>query len=69
MGTVVGLGDGDTAAGLPHTRLHNRRHTAGTLLISQDVHLRVVQKILGHTDIWITQKNTHVSSAHRARRS
>lgn len=49
--------------GLPHTRLHDGRHTAGTLLIGQDVHLRVVQEILGHTDIRVTQKYTHVSSA------
>jgi integrase len=52
-----------SAAGLPHTRLHDGRHTAGTLLIGQDVHLRVVQEILGHTDIRVTQKYTHVSSA------
>jgi site-specific recombinase XerD len=43
---------------------NNGRHTAGTLLIGQDVHLRVVvQEILGHTDIQVTQKYTHVSSA------
>jgi Phage integrase family len=52
-----------TAAGLLHTRLHDERHTAGTLLIGQDVHLRVVQEILGHTDIRVTQKYLHVSSA------
>jgi hypothetical protein len=34
------------AAGLPHSRVHDGRHTAGTLLIDQDVHLRVVQEIL-----------------------
>lgn len=52
-----------TTAGLPHTRLHDGRHTAGTLLIGQDVHLRVVQEILGHTGTRVTQKYTHVSSA------
>lgn len=50
-------------AGLPHLRVHDGRHTAGTLLIGQDVHLRVVQEILGHTDIRVTQRYTHVSSA------
>ena len=52
-----------STAGLPHTRLHDGRHTAGTLLIGQEVHLRVVQEILGHTDIRVTQTYTHVSSA------
>jgi len=51
------------AAGLPHPRLHDGRHTAGTLLIDQDVHLRVVHEILGHTDIRVTQRYTHVSTA------
>ena len=51
------------AAGLPHSRVHDGRHTAGTLLIDQDVHLRVVHEILGHTDIRVTQRYTHVSTA------
>ena len=50
------------AAGLPHLRVHDGRHTAGTLLIDQHVHLRVVQEILGHTDIRVTQRYTHVST-------
>jgi site-specific recombinase XerD len=49
--------------GFPHLRVHDGRHTAGTLLINQDVHLRVVQEILGHTDIRVTQRYTHVSTA------
>ena len=57
MGAIV------DAAGLPHSRVHDGRHTAGTLLIDQDVHLRVVQEILGHTDIRVTQRYTHVSTA------
>lgn len=52
-----------TTAGLPHTRLHDGRDIAGTLLIVQDVHLRVVHEALGHTDIRVTQKYTRVSSA------
>ena len=44
-------------------RVHDGRHTAGTLLIEQGVHVRVVQEILGHSDIRITQRYTHVGSA------
>jgi integrase len=36
--------------------------TAGTLLIEQGVHVRVVQEILGHSDIRVTQRYTHVAS-------
>ena len=43
-------------------RVHDGRHTAGTLLIEQGVHVRVVQEILGHSDIRITQRYTHVGS-------
>jgi site-specific recombinase XerD len=44
-------------------RVHDGRHTAGTLLIEQGVHVRVVQEILGHSYIRITQRYTHVASA------
>lgn len=50
------------AAGVRPGRLHDARHTAGTLLIEQGVHLRVVQEILGHTRITTTERYTHVAS-------
>jgi integrase len=49
-------------AGVRPARLHDARHTAGTLLIEQGVHLRVVQEILGHTRITTTERYTHVAS-------
>lgn len=50
------------AAGVRDARVHDGRHTAGALLIEQGVHVRVVQEILGHSDIRVTQRYTHVSS-------
>lgn len=42
------------AAGCPRIRLHDLRHTAATLLLSQGVQARVVQDVLGHSDIRMT---------------
>jgi integrase len=50
------------AAVVRDARVHDGRHTAGTLLIEQGVHVRVVQEILGHSDIRVTQRYTHVAS-------
>lgn len=51
------------AAGVRDVRLHDGRHTAGTLLIEQGIHARVVMEILGHSDLRLTQRYTHVASA------
>ncbi len=50
------------AAGVPHARLHDARHTAATLLLEQGVDIRVVQEILGHSSIAVTKRYTHVTS-------
>lgn len=50
------------AAGVRDARGHDGRHTAGTLLIEQGVHIRTVQEILGHSDIRLTQRYTHVAT-------
>jgi integrase len=42
------------SAGLPDIRFHDLRHTTATLLLSQNVHPRVVQEMLGHSQIGIT---------------
>jgi integrase len=42
------------AAGLPRVRTHDLRHTAATYLLSQGVHPRVVQDLLGHSTITLT---------------
>jgi integrase len=41
-------------AGLPDIRFHDLRHSAATLLLSQSVHPKVVQEILGHSEISMT---------------
>jgi integrase len=47
-------------ADLPPMRLHDLRHSAATLLLAQGVPLAVVQQVLGHADIRMTQRYTHV---------
>jgi site-specific recombinase XerD len=36
-------------------RLHDARHTAGTLLGEQDVEMHVIQRILGHAQVTTTR--------------
>lgn len=49
-------------AGVRDARVHYAKHTAGALLVEMGVHIRVVQEILGHSDIRITQRYTHAGS-------
>lgn len=41
-------------AGLPRIRFHDLRHTAATLALGEGVHPKVVQEMLGHSQIAIT---------------
>lgn len=41
-------------AQLPAIRFHDLRHSAATLLFSQGVHPKIVQELLGHSDISMT---------------
>ena len=41
-------------ADLPDIRFHDLRHSAATLLLSLGVHSKVVQELLGHTQITMT---------------
>ena len=41
-------------AGLPHVRFHDLRHSAATLLFSLGVHPKIVQELLGHSQIGLT---------------
>jgi integrase len=47
-------------AGIRDARLHDARHTAATLLLAQGVDQRVVMEILGHSQISMTTRYTHV---------
>lgn len=41
-------------AGLPQIRFHDLRHTCATLLLSKNVHPKIVQEMLGHATVAIT---------------
>lgn len=41
-------------AGLPDVRFHDLRHSAATLLLSLGIHPKIVQELLGHSNINIT---------------
>jgi integrase len=41
-------------AGLPDIRFHDLRHSAATMLLSMEVHPKVVQELLGHSQIGMT---------------
>lgn len=48
-------------AGVPYIRLHDTRHTCGSLLAALDVHPRVAMQILRHSKIAVTMEiYTHV---------
>ena len=41
-------------AGIPHMHFHDLRHSAATILLSMGVNMKVIQELLGHSDIAIT---------------
>jgi len=51
------------AAGIAHVGVHGARHSAATLALEYGIPLAVVQEMLGHSDIRVTQAYSHVSSA------
>jgi len=48
-------------AGVRAARVHDARHTAATLLLEQGIDIRVVQQILGHSQLRMTERYTHVT--------
>lgn len=49
------------AAGLPHVRLHDLRHTCASWLVNRGVSLPVIARILGHLAPATTYRYAHVS--------
>jgi integrase len=49
-------------AGIRDSRVHDGRHTAGTLLMEQGVDIRTVMEILGHSQMSVTKRYLHVST-------
>ena len=41
-------------AGLPPMRFHDLRHSAATILLTMGIHPKVVQELLGHSQISMT---------------
>ena len=41
-------------ADLPHIRFHDLRHSTATLLLTLGVHPKIVQELLGHSQIFVT---------------
>jgi len=48
-------------AGLRKIRLHDMRHSFASQLVMKGVHLRTVQQLLGHADIRMTERYSHLA--------
>lgn len=57
------------SANLPFKRLHDARHTAGTLLFNQGVDIEVIRRFLGHSSIVLTSKTYDHHSARQIERA
>ncbi|MEU4410218.1 tyrosine-type recombinase/integrase [Streptosporangium sp. NPDC023963] len=42
-------------------RVHGARHMAATLLLEQGVDIRVIQAVLGHSQLTTTKRYTHIT--------
>ena len=51
-------------AGIENFRFHDLRHTFGSHLIMQGVDLRTVQQVMGHKEIKMTMRYSHLSPGH-----
>jgi len=50
------------AAGMPHVRFHDLRHSCASILINAKVPLEVVRDILGHTSVKTTERYAHLKT-------
>lgn len=54
-------------AGIPHVRFHDLRHTFASWLVMSRVGIRTVQELLGHKDIRMTMRYSHLAPDHMRR--
>ncbi len=54
------------AARVPRVRLHDARHTTGTLLRAAGVEPRIIQAILGHNTAAMTERYSHLGANEKA---
>ena len=52
-------------AGLSNFRFHDLRHTAASWMVMSGVDLLTVKEILGHKDLRMTERYSHLSPGHR----
>src|SRR4051794_20638671 len=62
-GLDTAFGRAMTKAGIEDFRFHDLRHTTATRLLRQEGNLRMVQKLLRHSDIATTARYAHVLDA------
>lgn len=53
-------------AGIPNFHWHDLRHTFASRMVMAGVDIRTVQELLGHADIKMTMRYSHLSPDHRA---
>jgi integrase len=51
-------------AGIKDFRFHDLRHTFGSHLVMQGVDLRTVQQLMGHKEVKMTMRYSHLSPEH-----